>query len=151
MGGVGTDEQFLPLFFPITYTFLLPPWSAFGPGGAEYADLPTDEAEGEARGSEDEEVVKAPTAEARLSTGEKLVLIRSLVWRFMLPLCLVYVAEYVINSVRPLLTPPCLPSSRIYSLSGCRSHSHLSSTDPRTVGSNIQVAERLLPLLVADV
>jgi hypothetical protein len=34
-----------------------------------------------------------------LTTSEKLVLIRPLVLRYMLPLCAVYIEEYVINSV----------------------------------------------------
>jgi hypothetical protein len=35
----------------------------------------------------------------RLKTAEKFGLIKPLVWRYMVPLCLVYVEEYVINSV----------------------------------------------------
>lgn len=42
------------------------------------------------------------TAQVRLTTQEKLDLIKPLVIRFMLPLFAVYVEEYVINSVRHL-------------------------------------------------
>jgi battenin len=34
-----------------------------------------------------------------LTTGEKLALMRPLVLRYMLPLCAVYIEEYIINSV----------------------------------------------------
>lgn len=45
---------------------------------------------------------------SRLTTQEKMKLLRPLVVRYMLPLCAVYVEEYVINSVR---SSPFLPSS----------------------------------------
>ncbi|WVQ81130.1 hypothetical protein IAT38_003252 [Cryptococcus sp. DSM 104549] len=52
----------------------------------------------------------------RLSTAEKLALLRPLVVRYMLPLCAVYVEEYVINSgVAPTLVFP-LPTSGLWSM-----------------------------------
>jgi battenin len=36
-----------------------------------------------------------------LTTSEKLALMRPLVFRYMLPLCAVYIEEYIINSVSP--------------------------------------------------
>lgn len=42
----------------------------------------------------------------RLTTQEKIELLRPLVVRYMLPLCAVYVEEYVINSVRSFPFPP---------------------------------------------
>lgn len=42
---------------------------------------------------------KISAGPAYLSTAEKLALIRPLVLRYMLPLCAVYIEEYVINSV----------------------------------------------------
>lgn len=47
----------------------------------------------------------------RLTTQEKMKLLRPLVVRYMLPLCAVYVEEYVINSVRSFPLPPSPPSS----------------------------------------
>lgn len=48
---------------------------------------------------------KGGSAASYLTTSEKLALIRPLVLRYMLPLCAVYIEEYIINSVSSHTTP----------------------------------------------
>lgn len=100
------DNQILPLFFPITYFVLLPPLTAFTDPSLAYRSIPTSSAPEDAGPGL---VLSLPDAEAesgtkmaqvRLTTQEKLDLIKPLVLRFMFPLFAVYVEEYVINSVR---------------------------------------------------
>ena len=45
------------------------------------------------------------TPEVHLSAADKMDLLKPLLFRYMLSLCLVYIAEYVINSVRPIRCP----------------------------------------------
>lgn len=97
----------LPLFFPVTYYCLLPAWSNFQ-GSAAYQPLATEDAEGSGEGGASPErrassgsiedvVIKRP--KVYLSPQDKLNLLKPLVLPYMLPLCFVYVEEYIINSV----------------------------------------------------
>ncbi|KAE8543691.1 protein BTN1 [Cryptococcus gattii VGV] len=155
-GGLGLSS-FLPLFFPITYKYILPPFSHLEtfPIPSTYQPLPTssllsdnanfrspailtsvpsseyvpqhtpllssgfiDRNRDRNRDGE-EEMDGGKTLEGvgalRLTTQEKMELLRPLVVRYMLPLCAVYVEEYVINSgVAPTLVFP-LPTYGIWS------------------------------------
>ncbi|WVR08926.1 hypothetical protein IAU60_005985 [Kwoniella sp. DSM 27419] len=134
-GGLGLSS-FLPLFFPLTYTFLLPPHSALGSidESGTYQRLPTNAAPPailvthpsqdtvpqveDYNADRDEEDFKptryGSTSITRLSTAEKLTLLRPLVLRYMVPLAAVYVEEYVINSgVAPTLVFP-LPTRGLW-------------------------------------
>lgn len=91
------DSQVLPLFFPVTYRFILPHFSSLG-STQSYQAL--------ASGPDSEVPDDVPAASSApvdkttyLTTGEKLALMRPLVLRYMLPLCAVYIEEYIINSV----------------------------------------------------
>ena len=103
-----TDEQFLPLFFPLTYLVILPPHAAFLGDDDEstaYQPLSTDIDVTDVSPVHDEEAEatyrkRTGSPEVHLSVAEKLALLRPLLFRYMLSLCLVYIAEYVINSVR---------------------------------------------------
>jgi battenin len=90
--------QVLPLFFPVTYRFILPAFSALA-SAQSYQALSSDPEVSTAP----ENSVTAPPAHSGktiyLTTKEKLALIRPLVLRYMLPLCAVYIEEYIINSV----------------------------------------------------
>lgn len=90
-------RQVLPLFFPVTYRFILPDFSSLG-SSQSYQAL----ASGPDTEAPDDDTL-APTAPegktTYLTTGEKLALMRPLVLRYMLPLCAVYIEEYIINSV----------------------------------------------------
>ncbi|GFZ47319.1 Protein BTN1 [Saitozyma sp. JCM 24511] len=126
-GGLGISSL-LPLFFPLTYLLLLPPWSQLEDPTPVYRPIPTmPEAI-----SPPAIVVTLPSptdvspnpehlhhgkkVKVRLKTAEKFGLIKPLVWRYMVPLCLVYVEEYVINSgVAPTLVFP-VPKSGIWSV-----------------------------------
>lgn len=108
--------QFLPLFFPFTYIFLLPAQKHFHETTNAYQPLATDNATQEvdpqdldAVGHVDDDRLyrKKQSAPLRLMTTEKLALIRSLFVPFMLPLGLVYTAEYMINSVGTHLRSVC--------------------------------------------
>ncbi|KGB75781.2 protein BTN1 [Cryptococcus deuterogattii R265] len=155
-GGLGLSS-FLPLFFPITYKYILPPFSHLETFTipSTYQPLPTssllsdnanfrspailtsvpsseyvpqhapllssgfiDRNRDRNRDGE-EEMDGGKTLEGvgalRLTTQEKIELLRPLVVRYMLPLCAVYVEEYVINSgVAPTLVFP-LPTYGIWS------------------------------------
>jgi hypothetical protein len=69
---------------------------------------------------------------------------RPLMLRYMLPLCAVYIEEYIINSV-------CLsPASRNGTdYSGSSAYISIPNTDPRTLVGPVQIAEGLLPILVS--
>ncbi|KAL7421274.1 battenin CLN3 protein [Cryptotrichosporon argae] len=110
--GLGISS-FLPLFFPLTYFYLLPPFAAF-PRDVAYDPLPP----------VDDVAARSPlllpalppplpkdARDLRLSRREKLELLRPLVGRYMVPLAAVYVEEYVINSgVTPTLVFPAPPA-----------------------------------------
>jgi battenin len=81
----------LPLFFPLTYLLLLP--EAISPPAIVTLPSPTDVS------PNPEHLHHGKKVKVRLKTAEKFGLIKPLVWRYMVPLCLVYVEEYVINSV----------------------------------------------------
>ncbi|CAD6570232.1 MAG: battenin CLN3 protein [Tremellales sp. Tagirdzhanova-0007] len=120
--GLGISSL-LPLFFPITYLFLLPPFSQLQ-DTQPYQSLPTSSVEPSANTSLHPTVSLLPTnsagskgknVEIRLTTAEKIQLLRPLLVRYMLPLCAVYIEEYVINSgVAPTLVFP-LPNSGLWS------------------------------------
>ncbi|KAI9636806.1 putative basic amino acid transporter [Dioszegia hungarica] len=122
-GGLGISS-FLPLFFPFTYIFLLPAQKHFHESTNAYQPLATDSTAQEvyredpaANRDPDEDGLypKTQSAPLRLMTTEKLALIRSLFVPFMLPLGLVYTAEYMINSgVAPTLVFP-VPTAGIWS------------------------------------
>ncbi|ODN81096.1 protein BTN1 [Cryptococcus amylolentus CBS 6039] len=149
--GLGLSSV-LPLFFPVTYTYILPPFSHLPSDLSPYQPLSTtaDDAEDDlpqASPTVPGILISAPSSEyvpqrspllsslsdphqafhpagedvegkmngLRLTTKEKMVLLRPLVVRYMLPLCAVYVEEYVINSgVAPTLVFP-LPATGIWS------------------------------------
>ncbi|WVQ90242.1 protein BTN1 [Cryptococcus gattii] len=137
-GGLGLSSL-LPLFFPITYKYILPHFSHLEtfPIPSTYQPLPTSSllsdnanfrspailtsvpsSEDRNRDGE-EEMDGGKTLEGvgalRLTTQEKMELLRPLVVRYMLPLCAVYVEEYIINSgVAPTLVFP-LPTYGIWS------------------------------------
>ncbi|BEJ15757.1 hypothetical protein CspHIS471_0503620 [Cutaneotrichosporon sp. HIS471] len=105
-GGLGISSV-LPLFFPLTYKFVLPSWGELGSAPA-YRPLPTDE-------DEEGDVGERPPPGAfgqyvpkvYLSPADKWELFKPLVLRYMVPLCFVYIEEYVINSgVAPTLVFP---------------------------------------------
>ncbi|WVO15553.1 protein BTN1 [Cryptococcus depauperatus] len=128
--GLGISS-FLPLFFPVTYTYIMPPFSHLTTAAAAYQSLPMDF-------DPPRILVSTPSSEyvplhqpllsasseteppcgqfqLRLSAREKLNLLKPLVIRYMLPLCAVYVEEYVINSgVAPTLVFP-VPTSGLWS------------------------------------
>ncbi|ORY33130.1 batten's disease protein Cln3 [Naematelia encephala] len=121
--GLGISSL-LPLFFPLTYLVLLPPVAHLkDPSTTTYAPLPNSiipesitptsiviSLPGSEAGHRDSKRV-----EVRLTTSEKIELLKPLVVRYMVPLCAVYVEEYVINSgVAPTLVFP-LPTSGIWS------------------------------------
>ena len=89
--------QVLPLFFPVTYRFILPRFSSLG-ATPTYQALASDPDSQVLQGAALTPSVPAGRA-TYLTTGEKLALIRPLVLRYMLPLCAVYIEEYIINSV----------------------------------------------------
>ena len=94
------DDQILPLFFPITYKFILPKFSLLSNGDRSYQALATDPDEDpNTEAPLPSEPDKAGKSRVYLTTNEKLALIRPLLLRYMLPLCAVYIEEYVINSV----------------------------------------------------
>ncbi|KAK8844113.1 hypothetical protein IAR55_006907 [Kwoniella newhampshirensis] len=147
--GLGLSS-ILPLFFPMTYKYLLPPFThlAFDLSSDQsYQQIPADAVPPSIfvtppstdfvprlsdtlsrRGSFDRYRTSSPpvdhdgkyadrdgTGNVRLTTKEKLDLLRPLVLRYMVPLCAVYVEEYVINSgVAPTLVFP-LPTEGIWS------------------------------------
>ncbi|OCF35698.1 protein BTN1 [Kwoniella heveanensis BCC8398] len=144
-GGLGLSSV-LPLFFPLTYKFLLPSFSSLGPDPSDssrglYQPLATDAARpsilitppsqdpvprsnDDVDDEDDTAAIRARakrtgssgSSHLRLSTAEKLTLLRPLVLRYMVPLAAVYVEEYVINSgVAPTLVFP-LPTSGIWSM-----------------------------------
>ncbi|WVW79495.1 hypothetical protein I302_101464 [Kwoniella bestiolae CBS 10118] len=137
-GGLGISSV-LPLFFPLTYKCLLPshqelrsiPSKSNGMG--EYQPFSSDDAVppsiyitppsqdpiprlSSLNEPEDDPKPAAQTHhKVHLSTKEKLDLLKPLVLRYMVPLCAVYVEEYVINSgVAPTLVFP-LPTSGLWS------------------------------------
>lgn len=113
-GGLGISSV-LPLFFPVVYLYVLPDWSQLQK--STYQPLAADEDEpivgGEAAlpptvSRADSEIGKH--IKVYLTPREKLELLKPLVLRYMVPLCLVYIEEYVINSgVAPTLLFP-IPS-----------------------------------------
>ncbi|RSH77220.1 battenin CLN3 protein [Apiotrichum porosum] len=116
--GLGLSS-FLPLLFPFTYYYVLPPWDALHTTGpAPYQALSTGEDEAStssdierAPPSENDALAKPGHPEVYLTPREKLDLLKPLVVRYMLPLCLVYIEEYVINSgIAPTLVFP-IPTS----------------------------------------
>lgn len=120
-GGLGLSS-FLPLFFPLTYLVILPPHAAFLGDDDEstaYQPLSTDIDVTDVSPVHDEEAEatyrkRTGSPEVHLSVAEKLALLRPLLFRYMLSLCLVYIAEYVINSgVAPTLVFP-LPTEGIW-------------------------------------
>ncbi|ODO09556.1 protein BTN1 [Cryptococcus amylolentus CBS 6273] len=121
--GLGLSSV-LPLFFPVTYTYILPPFSHLPSDPSPYQPLSTtaDDAEDDlpqASPTVPGILISAPSSEytnrLRLTTKEKMVLLRPLVVRYMLPLCAVYVEEYIINSgVAPTLVFP-LPATGVWS------------------------------------
>lgn len=82
----------------MTYRFILPHFSSLGTAQSYQALASGPDAEV----PEDNPVIRpVPGGKATyLTTGEKLALMRPLVLRYMLPLCAVYIEEYIINSVR---------------------------------------------------
>ncbi|WVQ93086.1 hypothetical protein IAU59_000150 [Kwoniella sp. CBS 9459] len=143
-GGLGLSSV-LPLFFPLTYRFLLPAFSTLGTDLSEtskgqYQPLATEAVPpsimvtppsqdpvprlNNLRSDNDNDDGDDPTrikrsahrGSLRLSTAEKLALLRPLVLRYMVPLAAVYVEEYVINSgVAPTLVFP-LPTRGVWSM-----------------------------------
>ncbi|EKD02546.1 basic amino acid transporter [Trichosporon asahii var. asahii CBS 8904] len=111
--------QVLPLFFPVTYLYLLPAWESFQ--SVEYSRLGADDAEAaEVMFDEDEPDIRdtstKPLNDVYLTPAEKWALFRPLVLRYMAPLFFVYVEEYLINSgVAPTLVFP-MPTSGPWSL-----------------------------------
>ncbi|WWC63903.1 uncharacterized protein I303_106508 [Kwoniella dejecticola CBS 10117] len=147
-GGLGLSS-ILPLFFPITYQFLLPSHAELEaiPSNAEsdsdssgrggYEPINTDSippsifitppsqdvvpqltiASGARSREQDHDLKPIPEEyhKVYLTTQEKLDLLKPLILRYMVPLCAVYVEEYVINSgVAPTLVFP-LPTRGIWS------------------------------------
>lgn len=121
-GGLGISS-ILPLFFPATYIYILPPRGSLAAPTAAYQPLPTSLGDPidsptlaiSATPIIGPETLNGKASQLRLSTQEKLELLRPLLLRYMLPLCLVYVEEYVINSgVAPTLVFP-IPTSGIWS------------------------------------
>ncbi|KAK4688359.1 battenin, partial [Tremellales sp. Uapishka_1] len=116
--GLGVSSV-LPLFFPLIYFFLLPPFSHFqSRSETAYQPLPTSSTPSivvslaSPVGGEGDPFSPPAT---RLSTTEKMELLRPLLLRYMLPLFAVYVEEYVINTgVSPTLVFP-LPISGLWS------------------------------------
>ncbi|OCF56338.1 protein BTN1 [Kwoniella mangroviensis CBS 10435] len=136
--GLGLSS-ILPLFFPITYKFLLPSHQELGSMSSDrnlgeyqpisnnddtvppsiYITPPSQDPIPQLATSIEAEDNSKPSLQTRhrihLSTKEKLDLLKPLVLRYMVPLCAVYVEEYVINSgVAPTLVFP-LPTSGIWS------------------------------------
>lgn len=86
-----TGTQILPLFMPVTYFFILPPTSGFTSPLESYSSVPVFDTE-----EADSPLLVAPTPpleEIQLTTREKLALARPLLYKFMLPLFFVYLAE----------------------------------------------------------
>lgn len=112
-------RKILPLFFPVTYFFLLPKFSIFAEQSkGVYESIPTSSDPvpevfpGSIRVSlpsvEDEERETGrigKKSQVYLTTREKVDLVKPLLLRFMLPLFAVYVEEYVINSVSTNVRP----------------------------------------------
>ncbi|BGP29650.1 battenin CLN3 protein [Rhodotorula toruloides] len=105
----------LPLAMSASYFLLLPPLTAFrshspfsvAPSTQAYSALPADSsspASSDSAADDDEELDEQHLEESfekrlpALTTGEKIELARPLVRRYMVPLFLVYLAEYTINS-----------------------------------------------------
>ncbi|AAW44170.1 basic amino acid transporter, putative [Cryptococcus deneoformans JEC21] len=155
-GGLGLSS-FLPLFFPITYKYILPPFSHLeaSSDSSPYQRLPMSSSLSNNNNFRPPAIlISVPSSEyvpqhtpllssgfidrdrdrnrdgeeltdgdkrlmgmraSRLTTQEKMKLLRPLVVRYMLPLCAVYVEEYVINSgVAPTLVFP-LPTYGLWS------------------------------------
>ncbi|OWZ63966.1 protein BTN1 [Cryptococcus neoformans] len=154
-GGLGLSS-FLPLFFPITYKYILPPFSHLetSSDSSFYQPLSTSSLSNNNNFRRPAILISVPSSEyvpqhtpllssgfidrdrernrdgeeltdgdkrlggmgtLRLTTQEKMKLLRPLVVTYMLPLCAVYVEEYVINSgVAPTLVFP-LPTYGIWS------------------------------------
>ncbi|BGO97358.1 battenin CLN3 protein [Rhodotorula toruloides] len=108
----------LPLAMSATYFLLLPPLTAFRshspfsvtPSAQTYSALPADSSPDSDSADDEEELDEQHLKESvekrlpALTTGEKIELARPLVRRYMVPLFLVYLAEYTINSgVAPTL------------------------------------------------
>ena len=165
----GADVQLLPLFFPLTYFVLLPPFQALAVSDkGAYRPLSTGQDElGSAEGLEGGGVTLSvslePDEHVRLSTADKVALVKPLVIRYMLPLFAVYVEEYVINSVSasfPPITFVCVTplssytsriATRVHALiSGGSANSGLPSAYSRYLVSPLQNPERLLSLLVSS-
>ncbi|ORX39157.1 batten's disease protein Cln3 [Kockovaella imperatae] len=120
-GGLGLSSL-LPLFFPLTYFVLLPSFSLLDEdAGAVYQPVPTDVGDSEStvstyQPSEHPATSSSKKHKIQLTTMDKINLIKPLVLRFMLPLCIVYIEEYVINSgVAPTLVFP-LPTTGLWSI-----------------------------------
>lgn len=102
----------------MTYKFILPSWDELQAQPA-YRALATDEDE------EADHAEAVPSGSAHflphkpkvyLSASDKWELFKPLVLRYMLPLCFVYIEEYIINSgVAPTLVFP-IPTSGPWSL-----------------------------------
>ncbi|RXK38191.1 protein BTN1 [Tremella mesenterica] len=119
-GGLGISS-ILPLLFPVVYNFVLPS-STDLTSKVAYQPLPTSL---NVSSSPTVSTPAVPLIESslpklrkdrlHLSTRDKLELVKPLLLRYMLPLCLVYVEEYVINSgVAPTLVFP-IPTQGIWS------------------------------------
>jgi len=115
--GVGLSSV-LPIIIPATYFFLLPHSSAFqsahdSPNGqgstVPYTPLPANEESGE-----EDNLPTTPSKNFSLSANDKLRLVKPLLIRYMVPLFMVYLFEYIINQgVAPTLLYP-VPSSEKY-------------------------------------
>jgi battenin len=81
----------------VTYRFILPHFSSLVTAQSYQALASGPDAE-----VPDQSPIDPPQPMGKskyLTTGEKLALMRPLVLRYMLPLCAVYIEEYIINSV----------------------------------------------------
>lgn len=87
--------QVFPFIIPLTYFFILPPTARFdsivGVASAEYAPLPVfpeDNDSARAIVSTNEYMVPTKGASVSLSAADKLRLVRPLLLKYMLPLCM---------------------------------------------------------------
>lgn len=150
--------SFLPLCFPLVLRFLLPPFARVGHIREISSYAPIFAADDDA--SEVDFPAEAPRkVDLPIHTGltfaDKFELVKPLVFKYMLWLFLVYVFEYIINTVSDPPSPLSFdngfaPSSPHFSIAGCRPGACVRRSDRGCLDTCIQKDSGFLPFLELD-
>ena len=145
--------QLLPLFFPLAFFIILPSFDLLQQETGAYQRVPSDIipesiSPESSIGPSAANGVNGKAYKARLSTADKIELLKPLILQYMVPLCTVYIEEYVINSVSQTIRSAQMLIQGLY-LGHCSDIS-LPFTDRGHLVSILQVTKRLLPILVSN-